>query len=289
MANCKLYVLDKNLQPLPVGVPGELFIGGKSVARGYLNLPEESQVRFMRDPFDQQPGSRMYRTGDRVQWLSDGKVQFLGRLDDQVKIRGYRVEPGEVRAAVANCAEVQDAAVLAQKAPNGEERLIAYVLPESGCHLNIQSIRAYLRQKLPEYMIPAAFVEVEKLPFNQLGKLDRGALPAPERDGYTTEAEFVSPRTATEQDLEAIWREVLGGTRIGVHDNFFDIGGNSLSAIRILARMRDRLGVSIAVIDLFEAPTIAGVAAFIERCTGVMEFMNAEPAGREEAREEIEL
>jgi acyl carrier protein len=289
LANCRLYVLDRHLQPLPVGVPGELFIGGKSVARGYVNLPEENRSRFLPDPFDQRPGATMYRSGDRVQWLSDGKIQFLGRVDDQVKIRGYRVEPGEVRAAVVGFAGVRDAAVVTRKDPNGEETLVAYVVPGSAGHLNIQAIRAYLKQKLPEYMIPTVFVELERLPFNQLGKLDRGALPAPERSSYVAEAEDVPPRTATERNLARIWSEVLGVPTISVHDNFFNIGGNSLSAVRILARIRDQFEISLSVVDLFETPTIAGVAAIVESYTDVIEFMKTGPAEHDQGREEIEL
>jgi amino acid adenylation domain-containing protein len=289
LANCRLYVLDKHLQPLPVGVPGELFIGGRSVARGYLNLPEETLSRFMRDPFDPRAESKMYRSGDRVQRLSDGKVRFLDRVDDQVKIRGYRVEPGEVRRVVAGFAGVQDAVVMARKDSNAEERLVAYLVPEADRHLNIQQVRAYLKQKLPEYMIPTAFVELEKLPLNQLGKLDRKGLPAPDRSSYIVEAEHVPPKTTTERDLASIWSEVLSIPKISVHDSFFNIGGDSLSAIRILARMRDHFGVSISVVDLFEAPTIAGAATIIDNCMGVIEFMKTGPAEQDQEWEEIEL
>ena len=289
MANCRLYVLDRHLQPLPVGVPGELFIGGKSVARGYLNLPEENLSRFMRDPFVQRPAARMYRSGDRVQWLLDGKVEFLDRVDEQVKIRGYRVEPGEVSEILRGFAGVKNAVTVPRKDLEGEERLVAYVIPELNRDLNVQEIRAYLKQKLPEYMIPAAFVKLEKLPFNRFGKLDRGALPTPRRSSYGVEAEHVPPKTTTERKLASIWSEVLNVPRIGAHDNFFDIGGDSLSAIRILARIRDQLGVSISVVDLFETPSIEGAARIIDNLTGVIEFMKTGPPEQDEGREEIEL
>ncbi|HEX8273712.1 MAG TPA: amino acid adenylation domain-containing protein [Longimicrobiaceae bacterium] len=250
----RLYVLDPARNPLPVGVPGELYVGGGGVARGYLNRPELTAERFVRNPFGE---GRLYRTGDRVRWLADGTLEYLGRLDEQVKIRGFRIEPGEIEAVLRRAPGVADCAVVIREDEPGEKRLVAYVVGEVGA----EELRAHLRQSLPEYMVPAAFVALEGLPLTPNGKLDRRALPAP--DFAPAEESYAAPRTPVEEVLAGIWAEVLKTERVGVHDNFFALGGHSLLAVTLVERMR-RCGLHADVRALFVTPTIADLAAAVE-------------------------
>ncbi|MEU4805248.1 non-ribosomal peptide synthase/polyketide synthase [Actinosynnema sp. NPDC023587] len=248
LRNLALHVLDVNLQPQPVGVPGELFITGAQVARGYLHRPGLTASRFLADPFGP-PGSRMYRTGDRVRWVGD-QLEYLGRTDDQVKIRGFRIEPGEVEAALLSHPDVAEAAVVA-RTDNGHARLVGYVVTAGPVEL-----REHLRRLLPDYQIPAAFVELDRIPLTPNGKLDRAALPAPAARG---DEDFVAPATPAQAELARIWAEVLGAERVGVHDNFFTLGGDSILSIQVVSRAR-QAGFRLTSRDVFRHQTVAELA-----------------------------
>jgi amino acid adenylation domain-containing protein/FkbM family methyltransferase len=257
VARASLRVLDASLRPVPVGMPGELYVGGEGVARGYLGRPDLTAGRFLPDALAAGPGARMYRTGDRVRWTADGALEHLGRLDQQVKIRGFRIEPGEVEAALRRHRGVRDCAVLA-RGEGGDRRLVAYVVGEAGA----DALRRHLRRVLPEHMVPAALVPVEALPLTANGKLDRTALPAPEHGA--AEDAYVAPRTPLEAELAAIWAEVLRLDTVGVEASFFDLGGHSLLATRVVSRVRESLGVEVPLRALFEGPSVAGLAARVE-------------------------
>ncbi len=256
-----MYVLDEHLEPVPVGVAGEIYIGGAGVARGYLNRPGLTAERFVPSPFA--PGQRLYRTGDRARFLADGKLHFLGRLDQQVKIRGFRIEPGEIEAALLRHAKVSHAVVLAREVESDDTRLIAYVVAAEGALPSNEELRAHLKDSLPDYMIPAAFVEVTELPLTPNGKLDRNALPSPKSQALL-EGGYVAPRTPTEELLAEIWAEALKLDRVGVHDNFFELGGHSLLTMRIVARIFERTRVSLPVWAVFQSPSIASLAERLE-------------------------
>ncbi|MEN3375223.1 MAG: hypothetical protein V7604_578, partial [Hyphomicrobiales bacterium] len=257
ISNIALHVLDHRLDPVPVGVTGELYIGGVGVARGYLGRPGLTAERFVPDPFV--PGARLYRTGDLARWRPDGTLDYLGRCDHQVKIRGFRIELGEIEAALLAHAGVEQAAVIAREDAVGK-RLIAYVVGGAQAPLEIGELRRHLQQTLPDYMVPAAFVPLDELPLTPNGKLDRNALPAPE---WQTQSD-TAPRTATEQTLAAIWCDVLKRDRVGINDNFFELGGDSLSATRAIARVQQRLDVAVPLKAMFETPTLEELAKRIE-------------------------
>ncbi|HEX7242004.1 MAG TPA: amino acid adenylation domain-containing protein, partial [Longimicrobiaceae bacterium] len=259
--NTQLYVLDALLEPVPFGVAGEIYIGGAGVVRGYLNRPELTAERFLPDPYRGASGARLYRTGDKGRRRADGEVEFLGRVDFQVKIRGYRVEPGEIEAALREDPPVREAVVLLRDDAGGDPRLVAYVVPEAGERVSTSELRGRLGGKLPGYMVPGTYVVLERLPLTANGKVDRRALPAPERG---PEEEFVGPRTAAEELLAGIWAEVLRVERVGVEDNFFVLGGHSLLATQVVSRARQAFGVEVPLRALFEAPTVSALAGRIE-------------------------
>ncbi|MET0396317.1 MAG: non-ribosomal peptide synthase/polyketide synthase, partial [Longimicrobiaceae bacterium] len=260
-----LYVCDAAGSLLPAGVPGELWIGGAGVARGYLGRPGLTAERFVPDAFGGEPGARLYRTGDRVRRRADGELEFLGRIDQQVKVRGFRVEPGEVEAALRELPGVREAAVAAREDSVGEKRLVAYVVPAEGARPTAGELRARLQGRLPEHMVPGAFVLLEALPLTPTGKVDRRALPAP---AGPAAAEHVSPRTPAEGVLAEIWGDVLGAERVGVDEDFFELGGHSLLATRVVSRVRAAFGVELPLRALFEAPTVGALAARIDALRG---------------------
>ncbi|MFE9046490.1 non-ribosomal peptide synthase/polyketide synthase [Streptomyces sp. NPDC007818] len=261
IGNTRVHVLDARLRPVPVGVPGELFIAGEGLARGYLGRPDLSAERFVACPFGA-PGSRMYRTGDLVRWRATGELEFLGRADQQVKIRGFRIEPGEVESALATCPGVARCVVTARPDGSGSTRLVAYVVPAGAQPPAAGELRDHLTGLLPAYMVPSAFVPLDALPLTPNGKLDRGALPEPEFTGAGTGREPRGPREALLCDLFA---EVLGAERVGIDDDFFELGGHSLLAARLAGRIRVALGIDLTLRELFEAPTVAGISAVLER------------------------
>ncbi|HEX8696795.1 MAG TPA: amino acid adenylation domain-containing protein, partial [Longimicrobium sp.] len=262
IANTQCYVLDARLRPAPIGIPGELYLGGDSLARGYLARPALTAERFSPDPFATVPGARVYRTGDRVRWLADGGIEFLGRTDEQVKIRGFRIEPGEVEAVLSDHADVREAVVVVREDAPGDRRLVAYVVADEPAAVTPAELRAHLKGRLPEYMVPSAVVVLESLPLTPSGKVARRALPEPEY--AAAEERHVAPRTPTEEVLAGIWAEVLRLERVGVHDNFFDLGGHSLMATRMVSRIRAVLSVELPLRALFEGPTVAELSVRVE-------------------------
>jgi len=260
IANTEVYVLDKYGAPVPIGVPGELYTGGDGLARGYLNLPELTAEHFVPHPFRPELGAKLYCTGDQVRWLPDGAIEFLGRVDHQVKIRGFRVELGEIEAALREHPSVSDAVVLAREDAPGDKRLVAYVVFAAGRPADTSRLQDFLTQKLPRYMVPSALLVMDSLPLTPNKKLDRSALPAPGPTRPDLEAGFVAPRTPVEKTLAAIWTEILRIDRVGIHDNFFQLGGDSILSIQIVARANDA-EVKITPKQMFERQTIAELAA----------------------------
>jgi amino acid adenylation domain-containing protein len=258
IGNDTIYILDARMQPAPVGVAGELYIGGTGVARGYLNRPDMTAEKFVPDPFSAFPGARLYRTCDLCRYLSDGNIEFLGRIDHQVKVRGFRIELGEIESVLMAHPDVKEAVVLARQDNPGEKRLVAYLSAVGNVAINNSALREYLRGKLPDYMVPSAFVAVDHLSLNSNGKVDRKALPAPDTDLFSEG--FVGPRNAIEESLAQVWSELLHVDGIGVHSNFFELGGHSLLATRVTSRIRSAFGVELPISALFESPTIAGLA-----------------------------
>jgi amino acid adenylation domain-containing protein len=262
IANTRLYVLDPHMAPVPIGVPGELYIGGVQVGRGYVNRAELTLERFAPDPFAASPEARLYKTGDRARWLADGSIEYLGRLDFQVKIRGQRIELGEIEAVLDQHSAVAQSVVLAREDARSEPALVAYVVA-AGPPPDIAALRAHLAAILPAYMVPAAFVVLDALPLTASGKLDRRALPAPEAGTRSSPQAFVEPRTPTEIVLAEIWAEIIGVDRVGLHDNFFELGGHSLLATQVVSRTRERFGVPVPLGAMFEEPTLAGFADYV--------------------------
>ena len=263
LANTKAYVLDSYRQPVPLGVPGELYLGGAGLARGYLHRPELTEEKFIPDPFSETPGARLYKTGDRVRYRPDGNLMFLGRMDHQVKIRGFRIELGEIESVMKAHPSVQSAVVVVREDVPGDNRLVAYAVPASGLMPDIDSLRNFLKRKLPDYMIPTAFVMLDAIPMMPNGKVNRNALPAPGPTGLTDAP--VSPRTPVEEAVAEIWSETLKTDRIGIHDNFFDLGGHSLLATRVISKLQHRFKIDIPLRSIFETPTVAGLSLFITR------------------------
>lgn len=262
IANTRAYVLDPALQPSPVSAPGRLFIGGPGVARGYLGRPALTAERFVPDPFASTPGSRMYDTGDLVRWREDGRLEFLGRDDGQVKVRGFRIELGELEAVLRDHPSINEAVVVARSSASGETALHGFVTARSGAEIQLDGVRAHVKQRLPDYMVPARLAVLEALPLTPNGKIDRKALPEIE-PGAAAEVGHLSPRNETEATLARIWADVLGVERVGVDDNFFAIGGHSLLATRVAFRIRESLKVDVGAMAVFEHPTIAELATII--------------------------
>jgi amino acid adenylation domain-containing protein len=260
--NVRAYVLDGRGQPVPEGVVGELHLGGASLARGYWRREDLTAERFVPDPFAGEAGARMYRTGDLVRWGADGRLHFLGRVDDQVKVRGYRIELGEVEQALAALPGVREAVVLVREDAPGDRRLVGYLVPKG--EVTPEGVRLALKERLPAYMVPSAFVVLDALPLTPNGKVDRAALPAPAGERQTGEV-YAAPRSVLEQRIAAIWREVLGVERVGVLDNFFDLGGNSLLLMQLHSLLTERLGREVPVTDLFGFPTVRALAASFAR------------------------
>ncbi|WP_414542084.1 amino acid adenylation domain-containing protein [Nostoc sp. CCY0012] len=261
IANTQIYLLDSHLQPVPIGVAGELHIGGVGVARGYLNRLDLTNEKFISHPFSEEPQSRLYKTGDLARYLPDGNIEYLGRIDHQVKIRGFRIELGEIETVLSQHPSVREAVVLVQE----NQFLVAYTIFHQNATNSINELRNYLQRHLPEYMIPSAFVLLDSLPLTPNGKVDRKALPAPEQTRTELEQKFVAPRNPTEEMLAGIWVKILGIEQIGIHDNFFDLGGHSLLATQVISQVRKAFGLEIPLRYLFASPTIAKLAKNIEK------------------------
>ena len=264
ISNTQIYILDSNLQPVPVGIPGEIHIGGAGLARGYLNRPELTEEKFIPNPFSNYPDSRLYKTGDLARYLPDGNIEYLGRIDNQVKIRGFRIELGEIETVLNQHPQVQSSVIIAREDTPGNKRLVAYIVPQKDTTPTPNELRQLLKEKLPEYMVPSAFVMLESLPLTPNGKIDRRALPAPEQS-YERTDKFILPRNPIEEILVTIWTEVLKVKQVSINDNFFELGGHSLLATQLISRIRTNLQIEIPLRSLFAAPTIEELSQQIQQ------------------------
>jgi len=264
ISNVQLYLLNSFMQPVPIGEVGEIYIGGAGLAQGYLNRPDLAAASFIPNPFSEQAGARLYKSGDLARYLSDGNLEFIGRSDQQVKIRGYRIELGEIEEALSRHPQVQEVAVLAREDRTRDKQLVAYVVARQA-EVTEEVLRSFLREHVPSYMIPAVFVWMEALPLTSNGKLDRRALPAPSHQRTELQQAYEPASTALQEQLVQIWQEVLDRETIGIQDNFFDLGGHSLKATQVMSRVQQVLGVKVPLRSVFEEPTIAGLARAIEQ------------------------
>lgn len=280
IANVKIYILDHRLAPVPIGVAGELYIGGIAVARGYLNRAQLTAERFIPDPFEKHPGARLYKTGDQARFLPDGNIEYLGRNDNQVKLRGFRVELGEIESAILANDHVRGAAVLLREDPGRDKHLIGYVV-RSGSELDAQTLKAFLKERLPEYMVPVHFMFLESLPLFANGKLNRGALPAPQSLENLPGRELIPARDSTEAQLVAIWEKILEQRPIGIRDNFFDLGGHSILLIRLIAQIEKEFGQRLTVATVFASPAVEALAAVLSgrRASSVCHVVALKPEG----------
>jgi amino acid adenylation domain-containing protein len=268
IANAQLYVLDSHLQPVPVGASGELYIGGVAVARGYWQRAELTAERFIPDPFSPRRGDRLYRTGDRARWRREGELEYLGRLDNQVKLRGHRIELDEIGAVLRQHPEVSQAVVTLKEDPMGERRLIGYLVPKKGAdQFCVDSVRDYLKTKLPGYMVPSVIVPMDQIPLTVNGKIDYNVLPSTLSVGPSSAHVHVAPRNAIEEQIAKACCDLLGVQRMGIHDDFFDLGGHSLLAMRLMTWVRETFQVEAAPLrEFFETPTVAGLSALAVAC-----------------------
>jgi non-ribosomal peptide synthase protein (TIGR01720 family) len=271
LSNTQIYLLDNQMHPVPVGVPGELYIGGDGLARGYLNRPELNAERFIVNPFSNEPGAHLYKTGDLARYQPDGNIEFLGRLDDQVKIRGFRIELGEIEAVLGQHPAVNETVVMVREDVPGNKRLVAYLLTKESPAPSMQELHHFLKQQLPEYMVPNAFVLLDALPLTSNGKVNRRALPAPDTTRPELAGTYVAPRTSVEELLTGIWSDVLRLEKVGIHDNFFELGGDSILSIQIIARA-NQAGLKLTPKQLFQYQTIAELATV----TGTTSVFQAE-------------
>lgn len=268
IANTQIYLVDGRLEPVPIGVSGELCIGGDGLARGYLNRPELTAEKFIPDPFSEDPEARLYRTGDLARYLPDGNIEFLGRIDRQVKVRGFRIELEEIEAVLAQHPGVRETVVLAREDVPGDKRLVAYLVACQQPVLTPNNLRDFLREKLPEYMVPSVFVVLDAFPLTPNGKVDRRALPAPDNLRPNLETAYVAPRTEVERTIATLWGEVLRIEKVGTHDNFFDLGGHSLLLVKVHTKLQDFFDKEISIVDLFKYPTLNALAKFISEEKG---------------------
>jgi amino acid adenylation domain-containing protein len=278
VANLQVSVLDKNLRHVPIGVGGELCVRGVGVGRGYLSQPDRTAVVFVPDPFSREPGARMYRSGDRARYRADGHLEFLGRMDHQVKVRGFRIELGEIEAVLGHHQGVQDAVVIVREDTPGDRRLVGYVILRKGVQCNPKELQEHLKQKLPDYMVPAAFVVLERLPVTPNGKVDRKTLPIPEMDTETQD--FVAARKPVEEVLAGMWADILGVEKVSVEGNLFEMGAHSLLVTQVVSRIRKAFSVEPPLRTFFESPTVAGMARVIEKLRGEAEGGAAPPIVR---------
>lgn len=263
IGNTEVYILDRHLRPVPIGVAGELHIGGAGLACGYLNRPELTEEKFIRHPFSDDPSARLYKTGDLARYLPDGNIEYLNRLDHQVKIRGFRVELGEIESALLQHPAVKESVVMVREDEPEDPRLVAYVVAQSASQPATPQLRNFLKDKLPDYMLPSALVMLPAFPLTPNGKIDRRALPVPDQNAIPRSEEFIAPRTAVEEALAGIWAEVLKVDRVGVEDNFFDLGGHSFLMSRVQLQLKNRLGQDVSLVDLFRYPTIKTLHEFL--------------------------
>ncbi|MGV0103655.1 Non-ribosomal peptide synthetase [Nostoc sp. DSM 114160] len=291
LANTQIYILDSHLQPVPIGISGELYIGGEGLARGYLNRPELTAERFISNPFSPNPESRLYKTGDLARYLLDGHIEYLGRIDYQVKLRGFRIELGEIETALLQHPEVKEAVVIVREDTPNETSLVGYIVAETGQDSLqvISQLRRFLKQQLPDFMVPTIFMALEAMPLTPNGKVDRKALPKPDASRPELEANYVAPRTSIEQQIADIWTQVLNVKRVGIYDNFFELGGYSLLGIQVISRMRQALQAEILMSNLFELPTVADLAERVETLRWATQGVQAAESETADDYEEGEL
>jgi acyl carrier protein len=263
VANTQTYILDRHLQPVAVGMVGELYLGGEGLARGYLHAPALTAEKFIPNPFGGEPGGRLYKTGDLARYRPDGTIECLGRMDHQVKVRGYRIELGEIEATLGRHPSVREAVVLVRKTGLGVKRLVAYVVLQWGVNLSQPELRQFVQAHLPEYMVPSFFVVLPEMPLMPNGKLHREALPEVEALGLEAEPHQAPPRNPVETILTRLWAEVLGLKTVGVYDHFFELGGHSLQAAQVVSRIRSTFGINVPLRALFECPTVEKLGALI--------------------------
>ncbi|NES70643.1 MAG: AMP-binding protein, partial [Okeania sp. SIO2D1] len=271
----QLYVLSREQQPVPVGVPGELYIGGVCLANGYLRRRELTTEKFIPNPFENSRATKLYKTGDLCRYLADGNIEILGRLDHQVKVRGYRIETGEIEASLTQHPIVKETVVVATEDNLGNKRLVAYLVLETKTPASsnpkvseieqIYTVKQYLKKRLPEYMIPSGFVVLSELPLTPSGKVDRKALPVPDNVSSVS-TEYVAPETETQKVLAEIWAQVLGIEKVGIHDNFFDLGGHSLLATQVVSRIRQAFDIEFPLKKIFESSTVESISKYIDAC-----------------------
>jgi amino acid adenylation domain-containing protein len=294
IANTQIYLLDADLQPVAIGVIGQLYVGGDGLAKGYLNQPDLTAAAFIPNPFSNKSVSRLYKTGDLGRYLADGNIEFLGRVDDQVKIRGYRIELGEIEAALCQHPQVREAVVIVREDIPDDKHLVAYVIPDGSNeksetqNLKSSDLRQFLKEKLPGYMVPATYAVLESLPLTPNGKVDRRALPDLDTDSEDLTENYVAPRTELENAIAKIWAKVLGKQQVSIYDNFFELGGHSLLATQLISRIRDALQVELSVSNLFEAPTVASLAKYIETMRWAAKGLDT-PRTDENEREDVEF
>ena len=279
ISNTRIYIVDKNNKLQAVGVPGELCISGNGLARGYLNRPELTKEKFVQNPYE--PGERMYKTGDLARWLPDGNIEFIGRIDHQVKIRGFRIELGEIESQLLKHEEIKEAVVIDREDKEGNKYLCAYIV--SNKEMTVIELREHLSKELPDYMVPAYFMQLEKIPLTSNGKIDRKALPEPDGD-INTGVEYVAPRNEIEEKIVKVWSEVLGVEKIGIDDNFFALGGHSLKAIQVVSMIHKDLNAELSISELFNKPTIRQVGEYIKN-SKVSIYTSIEPVEEKEAYE----
>ena len=285
ISNTQIYLLDSFLQPVPIGVAGELYIGGVNLARGYLGRPDLTAERFVPDPFSERPGARLYKTGDLARYHADANIEFIGRMDNQVKVRGYRVELGEIEAVLNEHRLVRECVVMAEPDKSGSNRLVAYFVASGETAPKVEELRTFLRQKLPEYMMPSAFVALDAMPLTPGRKIDRRALPKITGIRPDLEAAFVPPRNRMEKAIAAIWEQVLGLEQAGVHDNFFDLGGHSLLMAQVYDRLQKVVDKKLSMVDLLEYPTISSLARFLNKDRGGQPTIKRSDDGIEKLKE----
>ena len=284
ISNTQIYILDRNLRPVPLGIPGELYIGGDGLARGYLKRPELTSEKFIPDPFSNRPGARLYQTGDLARYLPDGNLEFLGRLDHQVKVRGYRIECGEIETALKSHPAVRDTVVVARE-DKGQKRLVAYVVPGENQALTTSDLRGFLKQKLPDFMVPSVFALLESLPLTPNGKVDRRALPVADLANSEPNSAYVSPQSKLENSIVRIWQEVLNVEKVGTHDNFFDLGGHSLLMVEVNQQLKNVIGRNVPIVQMFRYPTVRALAKSLSQNPAIQPSLQ-QSASRGQARRE---
>ncbi|MHC5724061.1 MAG: non-ribosomal peptide synthetase, partial [Nostoc sp.] len=263
--NTQIYLLDQDLQPVPIGVSGELHIGGDGLARGYLNRPDLTAEKFIPNSFSDKSAARLYKTGDLARYLPNGNIEYLGRIDHQVKLRGFRIELGEIETRLTQHPSVGEAVVVVREDVPGDKWLVAYVVSEQELTPTISELRSFLKENLPDYMVPTAFVPMKTLPLTPNGKVDRKALPAPDNLRPQLEATYIKPQTDLEKAIATVWQKALKLEKVGIHDNFFELGGHSLLLVQVHNQLRQIFPANLSMLEMFRYPTISSLAEFLNQ------------------------